>query len=236
MPASGEKRSVAARLTAKSNSDSAAVIESVSDLFSRRVEAPTVRRILLAAIDSFAKYGFHAASTREIAKNAGLSPAAVYVHFRSKEELLFTIVSIITEWMYDRMVAANDAGGAPEELMATLVRTYVASYATMRAPMHLIQYEFSGLNPIQRKRILKRRDAMEAFFKDCLVAGCKSGVFGAANPSLTNVAIVSLCISVLNWFSPKGELNPDQLGEFYADLVLKMIAPGAVSSVPAQAR
>ena len=236
MPASGEKRSVAARLTAKSNSDSAAVIESVSDLFSRRVEAPTVRRILLAAIDSFAKYGFHAASTREIAKNAGLSPAAVYVHFRSKEELLFTIVSIITEWMYDRMVAANDAGGSPEELMARLVRTYVASYATMRAPMHLIQYEFSGLNPIQRKRILKRRDAMEAFFKDCLADGCKSGVFGAANPSLTNVAIVSLCISVLNWFSPKGELNPDQLGEFYADLVLKMIAPGAVSSLPAPAR
>jgi hypothetical protein len=59
------------------------------DLFQRRVESPSIRRLLLAAVDSFWKSGFHASSTRDIAKRAKLSPAAVYVHFKSKEELLF---------------------------------------------------------------------------------------------------------------------------------------------------
>lgn len=40
-----------------------------------------------AAADAFAAKGFHATTTRDIAGRAGLSPAGVYVHFASKEDL-----------------------------------------------------------------------------------------------------------------------------------------------------
>src|SRR5450631_2883623 len=75
----------------------AASESTLPDLFQRRVESPSVRRLLLAAVDSFWKNGFHASSTRDIAKRAKLSPAAVYVHFKSKEELLFTIIVVVAE-------------------------------------------------------------------------------------------------------------------------------------------
>ena len=44
-----------------------------------------------AAAHAFADKGFHATTTRDIASGAGLSPAGVYVHFGSKEELLFDL-------------------------------------------------------------------------------------------------------------------------------------------------
>ncbi|WP_084529215.1 helix-turn-helix domain-containing protein [Nocardia crassostreae] len=48
-------------------------------------------RILHAAVSAFAEYGFHATTTRDIAARAGLSPAGLYVHFNSKEEVLHRI-------------------------------------------------------------------------------------------------------------------------------------------------
>ncbi len=48
-------------------------------------------RLLGAAVDAFAARGFHGTTTRDIAAAAGMSPAALYVHHRSKEELLYEI-------------------------------------------------------------------------------------------------------------------------------------------------
>ena len=49
------------------------------------------RRMFLSAIEAFAERGFHGTSTRDIAARAGISPAALYVHFGSKEEVLHRI-------------------------------------------------------------------------------------------------------------------------------------------------
>src|SRR5215469_4842016 len=110
-----KKRTIVERLIAESPIHSAGVVRNLADLFNRRIESPSIRRILLAAVDSFAKTGFHAASTRDIAKKAKLSPAAVYVHFQSKEELLYTVVALISSWVFDQVSAAvRDGEGPPE--------------------------------------------------------------------------------------------------------------------------
>jgi AcrR family transcriptional regulator len=55
------------------------------------IEPPSSRRLLLAALEAFAAHGFDGATTRDIAGRAGMSPAAVYVHYGSKAELLYEI-------------------------------------------------------------------------------------------------------------------------------------------------
>ena len=55
------------------------------------VEPPASRRLLLAALGAFAEHGYFATTTRDIAQRAGLSPAAVYVHYPSKAEMLAQI-------------------------------------------------------------------------------------------------------------------------------------------------
>jgi len=50
------------------------------------------RRLLTSAVRCFAANGYHATTTRDIAAGVGLSPAALYVHFPSKELVLFEIM------------------------------------------------------------------------------------------------------------------------------------------------
>ena len=56
--------------------------------FSPRGGDKTRRRILSEAQRLFSRNGFHGASVREIARSAGLTEAAIYYHFRSKQAIV----------------------------------------------------------------------------------------------------------------------------------------------------
>lgn len=51
------------------------------------------KQILAAAIESFAEKGYAATSTSEIAKKAGVAEGTIFRHYKTKKDLLFSIVS-----------------------------------------------------------------------------------------------------------------------------------------------
>jgi AcrR family transcriptional regulator len=56
-------------------------------------ELPSTRdRIMEAAIDLFTEQGFDKTSLREVAERVGVTKAALYYHFRSKEDLLSSLI------------------------------------------------------------------------------------------------------------------------------------------------
>lgn len=62
-----------------------------ADTGSRRQRLPSqvrVNQILEAALAEFASHGFVATRTEDIASRAGLSKGSIYLHFKSKDELL----------------------------------------------------------------------------------------------------------------------------------------------------
>jgi TetR/AcrR family transcriptional regulator, fatty acid metabolism regulator protein len=48
-------------------------------------------RILKAAVQVFARSGFHATRVSEVARAAGVADGTIYLYFKSKEELLFSL-------------------------------------------------------------------------------------------------------------------------------------------------
>src|SRR5947207_13711511 len=49
-------------------------------------------KVLVAAVQLFAEYGYHAAPLRDIAKMAGIQAASIYYHYTNKEALLVEIM------------------------------------------------------------------------------------------------------------------------------------------------
>src|SRR3546814_2670290 len=50
--------------------------------------------VLEAALDCFVEFGFHGTSVRTIAAKASLSVPGLYHHYRSKQELLATLLGL----------------------------------------------------------------------------------------------------------------------------------------------
>jgi AcrR family transcriptional regulator len=67
------------------------------------------RQILDAAVEVFARHGFHAASMDEISEVAGISKPMLYAYLGSKEDLYVACLRREGE----RLTAAIDAGAAP---------------------------------------------------------------------------------------------------------------------------
>src|ERR1700742_5221557 len=95
-------------------------LEDQSDIWSD-VAPPTARRLLLAGLAAFSELGYFATTTREIAQRAGMSPAAVYVHYPSKAELLAQICLRGHEQVLGEVERAVQSAGAPSERVGEVV-------------------------------------------------------------------------------------------------------------------
>ncbi len=93
----------------------------MSETSSRRQEGTEARRrqILAAAIEVFARKGFHSANVSDVAARAGVSQGTIYLYFKSKEELLETaLLSFFEDFGEQAMPALAGRPTAAAELRA----------------------------------------------------------------------------------------------------------------------
>ena len=62
-----------------------------------KIRAQSKDKILMAALDLFAKNGYHNTSVSAIARHAGVSKGLIYNYYDSKEELLKGVVEMLME-------------------------------------------------------------------------------------------------------------------------------------------
>ncbi|MGW3010483.1 TetR/AcrR family transcriptional regulator [Streptomyces sp. NPDC001219] len=192
------------------------------------VTPDAARRLVSAAVEAFAERGYHATTTRDIAGRAGMSPAALYIHYKTKEELLYRISGIGHEKALRIMGAAAEAGGSAADRLRDAVRTFARWHAEHHTTARVIQYELQALSPEHYSEIAGLRRRTDRLLRQIIQDGADSGEFRADDVPGTTLAVLSLCVDVARWFTSDGPRTPDEVGTLYADLVLRMVgAPAA---------
>ncbi|SDP95448.1 TetR/AcrR family transcriptional regulator [Lentzea jiangxiensis] len=189
----------------------------------RTVTPEAARRMLIAAVRAFAEKGYHATTTRDIASLAGMSPAAVYIHYRSKEELLFNI-SLVGHETSLALLAGIEGDDAVERLK-NAVSAFAGWHAAFHTTARVVQYELSALSAEHHERVAELRRQIEQRMRSYLEDGVAEGVFDVPDVKGATLAVLSLCIDVARWYQPGGKRTPDEIGALYADLVLRMVRP-----------
>ncbi|MEU5514537.1 TetR/AcrR family transcriptional regulator [Streptomyces sp. C1-2] len=187
------------------------------------VTPDAARRLLVAAVDAFAERGYHATTTRDIASRAGMSPAALYIHYKTKEELLQRISRIGHEKVLEILRAADGAGGSATERLAEAVSSFVRWHAGRRTTARVVQYELDALGPEARAEIVALRREVDAVVRGIIEDGVATGEFDVLDVRGTTLAVLSLCVDVARWFNVEGPRTPEEIGTLYADLVLRMV-------------
>ncbi|MFF7654169.1 TetR/AcrR family transcriptional regulator [Streptomyces sp. NPDC007983] len=186
------------------------------------------RRLVSAAVHAFAERGYHATTTRDIAGRAGMSPAALYIHYKTKEELLYQISKVGHRLALDILEEARDGGGTPAERLAAAVRGFVRWHAEHHTTARVVQYELGALGEEHHAEVIAMRRDTDAAVRSIIEDGVRAGDFDVPDVRGTTVAVLSLCIDVARWFNARGRSTPDEVGDLYAGLVLRMVgAEGA---------
>jgi AcrR family transcriptional regulator len=180
-------------------------------------------RLATAAVDAFAARGFHGTTTRDISTNAGMSPAALYVHHRSKEELLFELARVGHLRVLE-LVRTSVAGlGDPVAQLGRLVEDFVRDHAEEHTGARVINYELSALTDEHLAAIRAIRHDIDVVVRDVLERGVAAGVFSTPDVRMTALAILSLGIDVARWYRDEGRWTPDEVATHYRLLALRMV-------------
>jgi AcrR family transcriptional regulator len=184
----------------------------------------TQTRLMMAAADAFAVHGFHATTTRDIAARAGLSPAGVYVHFASKEDLLFELSRRGHLTARDLLVEAAERAASPTQALRAIVGGFSRWHAEHYQVGRIVQFEFRHLGPEHRDEVLALRKQIDRVVQDVLTAGVAADEFEVADVPDTALALLSMAVDVARWYEPAGRRTPEDIEASYGALAVRLVA------------
>jgi len=184
-------------------------------------------RLLEAAVAAFAEKGFHGTTTRDIASAAGMSPAALYVHHKSKEELLY----LISRSGHERTLALVREGIASSDDPAAQLWRVVHDFAVHHARGHtvarIVNYELTALNPEHFTEIREIRHQIDCEIQTLVEKGVSVGIFETPEPRMAAVALLSLGIDIARWYHDGGGWTPENIADRYAEMALRIVGAHA---------
>ncbi|PSR70232.1 TetR family transcriptional regulator [Nocardia sp. MDA0666] len=185
------------------------------------------RRLLDSARDAFAAKGYYGTSTREIAAGAGMSPAAMYIHFSSKQDVLLRL-SIAG---HTSALAALESGAATDGSATKRLRAAVYSFAHWHAENHttarIVQYERTALTEENRAEVTRLRRKITKLMREIIAEGVRTGEFAVDNVDTTTLSVLSLCIDTVRWFPSRELHTAEAVGAAFAGLAERMVKASA---------
>lgn len=186
---------------------------------------PTRTRILQEAAKLFTEKGYEATSVQDIAQALGLSKAALYHHFRSKEEILYAISLLALEGL----VAAGEKAlnvEDPKEALCRFMEAHARYFAENRPFFVAMLQGIQSLSPEHRAETVRLRDRHEANLRAILKRGMAAGVFREVDVALAGRAVLSMLNWMIRWFRPEGPMRAEEVARGYCGLILRGLANG----------
>lgn len=191
---------------------------------SQKARAIGEKVLLDAALDAFVEKGFHGTSMRDIAARAGASVSHAYYYFPAKRDILWRIMAGITSELIAALkTAANGAGSDPAMRLEAIVRAHVLLHTKRQDESFVGNTELRSLGPRDRRRLVALRDQVSSIFKAAIGAGLRQKVFSCDRPAEANLAIVTMCTAVADWYRAEGPVSPEEMADRYAAIALRMV-------------
>lgn len=183
---------------------------------------------LAAALRVFVARGYHAATMREVAAEAGLSVAGVYHHYTSKQDMLVRLLDLTIADLRWRLIAARDetADGGESGRFARMVEA-LALFHALRADLAFLgASEMRSLAPAERARITALRDEVQHLLDEQAQRAVAADGVAPVDVRTATRAVATMCTSLPSWFRPDGPLSAEQVARRYAEYAVALLRAG----------
>ena len=176
--------------------------------------------ILRAAGRAFRRHGFARTGMREIAREAGLSPANLYYYFRGKNHILAFCQDHALDLMLESVRRARARRASVVDRLETVIRAQVLCMLDdlAGAAAHL---EIDALPPATRGRIIRKRDRYERAVRGLIEEGTRGGFLVARDPALAARAILGAVNWSARWYDPEGERTPMEIADLFSTYLVR---------------
>ncbi|RCX15401.1 TetR family transcriptional regulator [Fontibacillus phaseoli] len=177
-------------------------------------------KLLASAEELFAQKGFHATTVSQIVKNAGLTQAAFYLYFKSKDEILRELLAKFEDQLLPLTDAGrNAAGKTPEELVAYVIHAFTGLFVLLGRNANLTRIAL-----LETESGLSIRDKIVQQICANMVRNQQAGIVRPdVEPELAAESVVASVERLIYRYSATGEKDAAELGRQTAKLFLQGI-------------
>jgi AcrR family transcriptional regulator len=195
------------------------------------------QQILRAASACFGTRGFHGTTTRDVAAAVGITEAALYRYFPSKEAMYTAILDARMSTPNPvEAVEALAASGDDRAVFTTLLRTLLASVTSDPSFIRLLFYSALEGHELSKPYREQRMRRLREFLTGYIERRVREGAFREIDPVLGARVFLALFVDYAlarHVFEQKDldPRSPEAVAETYVDIFLDGMraAPGAPS-------
>ncbi len=175
-----------------------------------------------AAAKVFAELGFKSATTRHIARAAGISPAAVYYYFDSKEDLLYQILEETISTGLSLIQEIERSQKSLKEKLSDILKIHT-QIAVDFNKMKLLVHNQDALDPEHKEQIKEKQRSYTNSLIKILDELKAEGKMIDLDTKACAFAFFGMVSWAYRWYDPKGEISPARLSEIFNRIFTKGI-------------
>jgi AcrR family transcriptional regulator len=185
-------------------------------------------RLLDTVAALIAKKGYEAASMRDVSEALGVSPAGLYYHFKSKEDLLFQIQFRTFEALLKAQSEVAALPGTAEERFRRLMHGHLAFFLSHPNELKVCTYEMESLSGdlFETVEALRRQYYL-------LFSAVVAELMGDRIPPSSKVErsrhaslyVFGMLNWIFMWYDASRHGTVEQIGEEMIDLALNGLRP-----------
>ncbi len=183
----------------------------------------TRSRILDAALDVFARKGYHDASVDEIVQASNSSKGAVYFHFPNKQRLFLALVdkfADVLERNVQQSVMSEQAGILR---VRSALETVLRTFGKYRAPAKILLIQAVGLGSAFEEKRLEIHQRFALLIQHYLDQAVEVGDIAPIDTQMVAFAWMGAINEVVIRWVYTGEPHPDRILDTLLPLLLRSV-------------
>jgi AcrR family transcriptional regulator len=176
--------------------------------------------IIKAAGRLFREKGYEGTSVRDLANAVGLQSGSLFFHFKSKEEIL---LSLLEEGLRRAVIILDRhlaAAVTPREKLSAILHGHLeAILQEERDAFYVVLRDWRTLSPQSRRKVIALRDEYEDRIARALNELGQTGLI-PKNTRVFRLFLLGALNWTVQWYRPDGGLTIEQLADNFLDLML----------------
>jgi len=179
------------------------------------------RTVLEAAARLFAQRGFGGTNLQDIADSLGISRPALYYYFKSKEEILASLVDEVTVFSgHQATEIAAKADFNPSETLRQMAFNHAKWMLEHTVEFRVVDRTENDLPAATRRTHDKAKRALLDNFIRTIERGIELGHFRPVDATVAAFSIIGMCNWTAWWFVPEGRLTRAEIAQSIADFAV----------------
>ena len=180
-------------------------------------------QILKIASYIFYRDGYEKGSLNAVARKVGISKAAIYYHFKNKEEILYNIIIDDIDRLIFDLGEISKRKDDPIKELKEMIDVQV-SYMSQKINAKIVFEDGNFLGKNYQKILRKRQKEIVEIYKNKLKEIASVRKLKDINITVAKFSVLGIINWLYQWYNPKGKMSMEKIKEN----IIKIIFYGTI--------